>query len=236
MLISVHLPKTAGTSFAATLEKYFGDKLLKDYAGYGLRNFGFLNVHETSSLYEKYRANLKASLKLAVKDLSRFECIHGHFFPVKYLLMGYKQQAKFVTWMRNPVDRVLSHYYYCKRSYDPKTSPIFHQKVVEENWTIERFCLGSEIRNHYWEKFWGFPLEYFDFVGITEFYDEDLAYFARQFLNADTETTRLNVGEGGGKPYSIDDTFRKEIESFHDRDMALYQRALEMRLARRSTT
>ena len=230
MIISVHIPKTAGTSFLATLEQHFGDTLLKDYDGYGLRF-----VRETSSLYEKYAANLKASIRLAEKDLTRFECIHGHFFPIKYLLMGYRKQAKFVTWIRNPVDRVLSHYHHCKRNYDPKTSPIFHRKVVEENWTIERFCLGPELRNHYWEKLWGFPLEYFDFVGITEFYDEDIAYFARHILNSDTTATRLNVGEGGGKPYSIDESFRRDIESFHEKDMALYQRALEMRQTKRAS-
>lgn len=228
MIISMHMPKTAGTSFAAVLEEHFGDKLLKDYAGFGLKN-----VRDTSSLYEKYRANLQASLDIAENGLSGVECIHGHFFPIKYLLVGYKQQAKFITWMRNPVDRILSHYYFWKRSYDPKTSDSFHRKVVEENWSIERFCLGLELRNHYSEKLWGFPMEYFDFIGITEFFEADLEYFTRHYFNTPSESLRLNMGEHEGKPYPVDESFRREIESFHDRDMALYQRALEMRLTQR---
>ena len=36
MLISVHMPKTAGLSFRATLEEHFGDGFSYDYADYPL--------------------------------------------------------------------------------------------------------------------------------------------------------------------------------------------------------
>lgn len=80
---------------------------------------------------------------------------------------------------------------------------------------------------------WGFTFENFDFVGITEFYEDDLEYFARHYLKAAVKPTRLNAGEKGENGYPIDSSFRKEIELFHARDMELYQRALGNRLKRR---
>jgi len=224
VLISLHLPKTAGTSFVADLEQHFGGKLLRDYA----------DLPMNTLQYERNKAALQASLCNAEKSFEGIECIHGHFLPVKYLLLATKREVKFVTWMRNPVERVLSHYFFWKRSYDPATAPSLHRKVIEEDWSIERFCLGPEVRDLYAQFLWGFPIEYFDFIGITEFYEDDHEYFARHYIQTPVTPKRLNVGDRGDGGYRIDASFRKEIELFHARDMDLYQTALEKRLRRRS--
>ena len=220
LIISVHLPKTAGTSFGKALRTRFRTRLLRDYSDFPI------NTPQP----ERNRAALQASLRHAESDFSDIECIHGHFLPIKYLLTVHNRQVKFVTWMRHPVERALSHYYYWKESYTPSSVPL-HRRVVEENWSIERFCLGPELRNLYWQFLWGFPLDYFDFIGITEFYEEDIAYFGQHYLGAYTKAKRLNVRTNGA--YQIDRLFRNEIEAFHDRDMDLYRKALEKRLTRR---
>jgi hypothetical protein len=222
MIISVHLPKTAGKSFQAALEARFGTSLLEDYASFPM------NTPEV----ERTRSALEASLQNADREFAGVQCIHGHFLPVKYLLMATRRPLTFVTWLRDPVDRVLSNYYYWKRAYEPESSPPLHRKVVEEDWSVERFCLCSEMRNMYAQFLWGFPVENFDFIGVTEHYDEDLAYFADRFLGVPVEAQRLNVGAAQGGPYQIDEGLRQRIEAFHDRDMDLYRRALEKRRAR----
>jgi len=229
MIISVHLPKTAGTSFAAALELRFGNKLFKDYDGYCVKN-----VTPLSPIQDKYRANLKASLKIAKKSFTGIECIHGHFFPIKYLLLSTLRDLKFVTWLRHPVDRILSQYHYWRKVYDKDTSDAFHKKIIEENWSLERFCLGPELRNHYREKLWGFPLEYFDFIGITEHYEMEIKYFAEHFLHTKLEPQWLNTGDNMGKAYDISESFRNEIETYHAEDMSLYKRALQIREQRNS--
>jgi hypothetical protein len=219
LIISVHLPKTAGTSFAAALDTRFRTRFLRDYSDFPI------NTPQP----ERNRAALQASLRNAESDFADVACIHGHFLPIKYLLLVHKREVKFVTWMRHPVERVLSHFYHWKRSYSPR-SPL-HRRVVEEDWSIERFCLGSEVRNLYWQFLWGFPIHYFDFIGITEFYEDDLAYFSQHYLGAYMQAKRLNIRNHSA--YEIDRSFRNEIEAFHDRDMELYRNALEKRLSRR---
>lgn len=220
MIISLHLPKTAGTSFGATLEQHFGRRLLKDY--------GDLPIN--TPIHERNKAALQASLRET--DFSDIECIHGHFLPIKFLLLANKRRVTFVTWMRNPVDRVVSHYFFWKKHYDPATAPGLHRQVIEENWSLERFCLGPELKDLYCQFLWGFPLEYFDFIGISEFYDPDLAYFVTHYLHTQTEARKLNVGDEGERGHGVDVSLRRKIESFHANDMNVYQRALAKRLAR----
>ena len=220
LIISVHLPRTAGTNFGKALRRHFRTRLLRDYSDFPI------NTPQP----QRNLAALGASLRNANGDFPNVECIHGHFLPIKYLLTMHKRQVVFVTWMRNPVERVLSHYYYWKKTYSPRSAPL-HRRVVEEDWSIERFCLGPEVRNLYCQFLWGFPLDYFDFIGVTEFYENDLAYFSQHCLGAYTRAKRLNVRTNGA--YQIDGSFRDEIEAFHQRDMDLYRKALEMRLARR---
>lgn len=219
LIVSVHLPKTAGTSFGNALHAHFRSRLLKDYSDFPIN----------SPPPERNRAALEAGLRNAKIDLSEVACIHGHFLPIKYLLLAQTREVKFVTWMRNPVERILSHFYEWKKTYTPSSPPL-HRRIVEEDWSVERFCLGPELRNLYWQFLWGFPIDYFDFIGITEFYEDDLAYFGRRYLGGDVKARHLNAGENNA--YQIDRSFRIEIEAFHNRDMDLYKNALEKRQGR----
>lgn len=222
MIISLHLPKTAGVSFRATLEEYFGNALITDYA----------DLPINTPRYERNKAALEASLEICQKDLQGIECIHGHFLPIKYLLLAEKTDIQFVTWMRNPIDRLLSQFYFWQRNYDPDNAPRLHKKFIEEKWSVERFCLGPENRDLYSQYLWGFPLEYFCFIGITEFYKEDHNYFCRQYLGTSSKPKRLNIGRQGGNTYEIDDLLREKIMQYHAKDMKLYQRAFSMRHSR----
>ncbi|HXP51610.1 MAG TPA: hypothetical protein VN922_16755 [Bacteroidia bacterium] len=220
MLISVHVPKTAGTSFRLSLETHFNTSLLQDY------NAG---PPFNKSAYFRNRLAIEQSLEVSESNYNTIECIHGHFMPIKYLLLGSKQHHIYITWMRNPVDRVISQYYYWKQTYTNDVTAPVQILMNKENWSLERFCLGEEMKNYYNAYYWGFPLHYFSFIGITEFYESDLQYFEKKFMKLQTVPKKENVGEGGGKPYPIDESLRKDIEKHHEIDMMLYKKALEKR-------
>ena len=218
MLISLHMPKTAGNSFLQTLEKKFGNNLQKDYSD--------------MPRIQQYLAGDLSPQELAKCQSAELgsnppRCIHGHFLPAKYIANNTKNEMRFITWLRDPVERLMSHYYFFKRSYDPETAGPLFRKVIAENWSLEDFCLSEQYKNLYHKYLWDFPYENFDFVGLTEFYDDDLSYFSERFLGIKADAFKLNCGgDSQAGRYKIDVSFRREVESFHSEDVSLYKRAL----------
>ncbi|NOR87727.1 MAG: hypothetical protein GQ527_08975 [Bacteroidales bacterium] len=223
MIISTHLPKTAGSSFSSSLKGHFGESNFReDYGDWPIN---------TPKTKRNYRA-LRDYFFNQTKDYSGVECIHGHFLTLKYLGLRKKPNTQFVTWLRDPIQRMASHYYFWKRTYHAEKSPILQRKMVEENWTLERFCLGNEVRNFYSSFLWGFPLKRFDFIGITEHYKDDLAWFSKNILQANLETKNENINTIIGDQYQLSEKLKKEIEQWHSKDIQLYKEALLIRSAR----
>jgi hypothetical protein len=221
-LISVHLPKTGGTSFKASLMTHFGDRYRDDYNDQALSH----------SRLDRFRAALSAGEVIADLGLDNLECVHGHFMPVKYQRLDTKGALTFVTWMREPVARMLSHYDYWRGSYDEKTAAPHHRQFIEEGWSLEQFCLSERFRNIYTQYLWGFPLERFSFVGITEYYREDMLEFSERFLSTSLPPRYLNATKYGISRRIVDEVFLEKVRDFHAADIKLYQRALQLRQAR----
>jgi len=221
LLISLHLPKTAGNSFLKTLGSQFGENLMQDYSDMSVIQqylAGNVDAHEICK-YQEIKS-----------DWFNYQCVHGHFMPVKYSAFQDKYPMMFITWLRDPVSRLISHYHFFKRSYDPTTAGPLFQKIIKENWSLARFCFSEEYKNLYSKYLWNFSYESFDFVGLTEFYEDDLRYFSKRFLKTELDAYKLNCAvDNKVSCYEIDTGLRQEVEDYHSKDMALYMRALKDR-------
>ncbi len=227
MLISLHLPKTAGASFYASLAEHYDGQVLMDYADIPIN---------TAPRQRNAHALMQCALN-TFRDYSEYGCIHGHFLPVKYLFYSRtRRNVRFITWIRDPIERLASHYYYWLRSYDPESAPRLHKRVVEEKWSLERFCLSTELRDFYSQFLWKFPLERFDFIGITEDYDTEFEYFSRNFLGHSLKARHINANPREEiTSYFVDDPSLKEKATrYHSQDVELYKKALNIRLTRRA--
>lgn len=220
VLISLHIPKAAGTSFSEFLIAHFKDRLLMDYKHLP-EHISPLKIRAITGYH--YAIN-------AFRRRSKIKCIHGHFLAAKYLSV---RRAKFITWMRDPVERLASHYHYWKRIYTPESLPL-HRRVIEEDWSLERFCLGPEIRNLYSLFLWRFPLDRFDFIGFTEYFEEDFLYFTNRFFGIAPPVPKSNINMDKRGIYVDDPDLRSKIEAYHARDMDLYRRALANRSQRQN--
>src|SRR5262249_29450534 len=151
-----------------------------------------------------------------------------------YRWLPLRRPARFVTWMRDPVERLASHYHFWNRQYNPRTARPLHRQVVEEAWPFERFYRSPELLNVYTQFLWGFPVAAFDFIGVTEYYDEDFRFFVEAFLGGvSLPTYRVETNAARqSERYVTDPGVRAEIEAFLHRDMALYRHALRMRQRR----
>lgn len=227
MLISLHLPKTAGTRFRSVLESHFADRLLVDYADAPL--------HETVAARRLRALQSGVGLRATPRRLQTVDAVHGHFLAIKYSLWRGGRRWRRVTWLRDPVERLASHYYYWRRSYQPLESGALHRRMMDDDWSLERFCLGPELRNIYRQFLWGVPLGRFDFVGITEHFDDDIGDFSRLILAGSSasltpsDSAVANANPVAPRRYVEDTALRARIEGHHAADMALYRAACEQR-------
>lgn len=220
--ISVHIPKTAGSSFLGALRSHFGDRIHLDSDNMLLQ-------------YPRWKRNVKAAwrcLKTVFQPMPPVECIHGHFLPFNYAWLGRRQNVRFITWLRDPIERLVSQYHHIQRRYDPARSRPMQRRVVEEQWTLEKFLFHPYYQNMYCQLFWRFRPERFDFIGIVEHYEQDIACLSG-ILGSPLAVYHENRNpKKDVSRYRLPDVLRQRAEQHHSRDMALYRKALEWRRRR----
>ena len=157
ILISVHMPKTGGTTFRqSVLQPFFGERLLLDYGDRPLLDVS--DMRNAKALEFAPPENLAA----------RFDCVHGHFLAAKY---AGKVPCDLAVWLRHPVERTVSRFFYGKRK-DGETV---------KDLTFVEFCHLERFQNIYAKFLWNMDIDSFSFVGITEDWARSMSVFCRRF-------------------------------------------------------
>ena len=126
-----------------------------------------------------------------------------------------------------------------KRHYTPekaKTQPLL-KRIIDEDWSLERFCLGPELKNTYAKFLWGFPIRKFNFIGFVEHYEDDLNYFSTTILGKTLKHHKDNVNPKAKQHSYFEDnlSLKQKILAFHAKDVELYENALMLRKHRKNT-
>ena len=234
LIVSVHLAKTGGNTFATILERaatgLYSQRYGPDHPETGLRMDGVqlspLNGHHAWRLFDQM---------LTVPSIAaRRNVLHGHL-NVGDVMEQYPG-AEFVVWLRDPVDRVVSHYQFWKRLEVDFDDPLY-RRFHDEDMSIEEFAAEPRIRNTQTRTTGRRPVEDFAFIGITEHYDRGLDLFGRLYDvdTSDVVPLNFNPKQGQGR-YDIPDDTRAVIESYNEADITLYHRAVERFEALDATT
>jgi len=209
-LLSVHIPKTAGTAFRNILEQAYGiEKVIGDYPPD--------KIHQPDSKIADHK-----------------KVIHGHFLPSKY--QGYYPQAKRIVWLRHPIFRLISEYFFAKTIKDHEN--VVHAKLLNNNLNILEFAQIPNMRNFLAKHIAGMKLQEFDFIGIQEFYQEDLQELQKMmgWQNIKPIVKNNNLYEKYQKSLQeilSNTTLVNQIASLNLEDLELYQNALNIRAKRR---
>ncbi|WP_144213664.1 sulfotransferase family 2 domain-containing protein [Shewanella donghaensis] len=203
-IVFSHIPKSAGTSFRTGLVSIFGMKnVLNDYT---------VSAKETSSsvLEYVYKKQDKFEFKkyLFNQDI---DVLAGHFPVEKYIRII--PCVNFVTFLRDPVERVISEYKHFQRHKNLKCSLI---EFASENRNIN--TQSRYLRS--------VPLASIGLVGITEQYELSIALFKSVFS---IEIPQLSENIAPAKQLDrIDDNILDEIRALNQQDYILYQRAVKL--------
>lgn len=217
LLVSLHMPKTAGTSFAETLRAAAGEGYRADYGDLPMQR----------GPWRRRCDAVRGGLALRGRMEPGVTCIHGHFLALKYRIALDRRPARYVTWLRDPLQRLVSHYAYWRRDYagDDPAQPM-RNRMLREDWSFERFALGPEMRNVYRQYLWGFDPARFDFIGITEHYESDLERLVAMLDCEPVAAAALVNPECGDDGYAVEPGLARRIERHHAADFALYRRVL----------
>ena len=211
-LLSVHVPKTAGSSLQVVLKQVFADALYLDYTARMNRPTG----RRRDWVYAQQRS------LAAVPRNAR--AIHGH-----WPLLGYAAHfpnAARIVWLRHPVDRLISHYYYWRQPEQGSDHPL-RQQLLREKWSLLDFARLPAMRDivtrHYLD---GFDLADLAFVGISERFDSEVARLAEVLGWPPVAPARVNQTTSAEyQPEEVPAKVRREIEGLNQGDIELYRRA-----------
>lgn len=209
-LVNIHIPKTAGTSFRKSLEQNY-QSLSYDYGHKILRD-----INELVSEFSDFNRNL------VLDNYKSINCISGHILPIRYKKL-YDLDWKFIIWLRDPAQRLYSHYYHLIRDFENND---FGKLLVDSEMTFEDFVFLPKVRNFYQRFFYNFPVENYFFIGIVERYKTDLVKLS-QLSNIDfIEYSENQNNEKSNNSYYIEPNLLDKIKNYHSDDYNLYYKIL----------
>lgn len=209
MILSVHIPKTGGISFRNIIKEHFADKYAQCY-------------WEITDAWGRVHPTVPPWV----------ECLHGHFALTQFEPLF--PDANCITWVRDPVERVISSYFHRLREPDPRNW--ITCKVHQERLTLAEFVEIPEVQNEMAHFLGARGPQDFDFVGVMEDFDSSLREFCTQFGLPCQSARRDNVNPTrAGAEYAIAPELRRRIKMLNFRDGEIYRRSLELRAARSKT-
>ena len=205
----VHIPKTGGISVKANLQ----------------------NFYEFKKSLHVYIPEQLNGLKIQDYDL-----VTGHITPFKKDICD---ELLIVTWVRNPVDRLISQYFY-QEHYDISNSDSdkhynYTVNILKFYKDIVRYASKKENQNVISKDYFSeLNLKDYDFIGLYEDFQNDLKLFFQQFFNYSLyfqPSTNYNtiIPKTNYNNYNIDIDIRKKIAQLNRDDMELYYQILELK-------
>ncbi|MBU2649754.1 MAG: sulfotransferase family protein [Bacteroidetes bacterium] len=216
-LISIHIPKTAGTSFRNFLKHVYGEQ-----------NAVRLDINITTK-----KIDIENQAFEEKKLPGNIRVIHGHFYYRDLVeQIRIEEGTPMVTWLREPAERVISNYFYlAKRLKEELQEESKGLNILSKMQKSLIEYARNEISRNRMSKFLeGANLEKFFFTGIYEHYNEDMQDFAQLLGIKDFEIFQHNIT---GRKEEVDTGILEEIRSLNADDYELYNFALEIRKKRR---
>ena len=212
-LISLHIPKTAGTSFRNILKNVYGED---EVVRFDINGKNDVRLNQT--VYHETK-------------LPKVKVIHGHFtmesLENKFIL---PPKIKVITWLRDPVKRVISNYYYLesrlKEILDEENNNLNILDKMQRS--LIEYARAENSRNRQTKFVKGRNIEDFDFVGIQEDFDTDITRLSL-VLDWKEVPELLQHNKTPEVRAEISKDILDEIFELNKEDIDLYNTAIEMR-------
>ena len=199
-IVFIHIPKTGGTSFRYAAENYFGSSSVE-------RDYGTDDPYTTDIVKKTVYSGRIEALPTAMEQAS-IRMLAGHFPAAKYLQL-FTDKVRWCTFLRDPVQRVISEYRHL----------VGQQRYHH---SLETFCNTEAECNKQTRLMQGIAIEDRYFVGVAEHFRQSIQAFndlaGAKLEYAETNMARASLSEA----YEVPDNLLQTIEANNSNDLALY--------------
>lgn len=225
VILYLHIPKAAGTTLGTILKQK-------------IRHSAIYTVQDTRTAVQEVAA-------LPETNREKLQLIKGHFaYGIHEAL---QRPFEYITVLREPVDRVVSHYYYVLRNPEH----YLHARVTSEKMSLKEYALGGLTRemDNGQVRFIAGPyyrdprgqcsrdlLELardnlrnrFAVVGLAERFDETVLLVGERYGWKDLAYTRQNVTSDRARLNELPEDTIEAIRNANALDVELYAFAAEL--------
>ncbi|GGE94761.1 sulfotransferase family 2 domain-containing protein [Sphingomonas prati] len=214
-IVSPHIPKCGGTSLIDAVTSAIGPDLI--YLDYGDSPANPATDFSIDPLGTAERFAADAATLLASKRLA-----YGHMHAAKYRLAA--PNAAWVTILRDPVERLISHYFFWREAPVAQANPLrryFHEQSLDLLGFARLPMVGGFYRDVF---FRGLRRADFEFVGRTDAI-EAFTVVLGQMLDVELLLPRSNVGglRSGGDALEEIDRARPFLRDILKDEIAFYE-------------
>lgn len=212
MIISQHIGKTAGLSFRDYLLSQYEDCTLCYRCP--ICNSFCLYKNVKNIQHNCQQSPTQSQLVQHVDEQTQI--VHGHLVDTlpQYLERFPLEKHQYITWLRDPYQRSVSHFYFSQR----KHFPLKHKDFELFLQTSRTMCdLVKPL-----------SIEQFSFVGIVERYEQSIELFnsifnlpTKKIFNNNTNPNKIRKG------YDINPTWLELVQHYRKDDYDLYERGLK---------
>jgi hypothetical protein len=183
----------------------FGEKFARDRSENSVNRYG--------RIFKRY------DIEAMGRD---YDVIHGHVHVRKYAALN----RPYITWVRDPVSRMESHYSVIKSRALPIKAPAATKKLKRWDLCFVDYC---KVRGNVLHFYFGhMKVEDFAFVGVVERYRESLRLFSKLTGKKVPRYSVKNRRLGESRFYEkiqITEEMRKGCRSFVEKDLLFYEQA-----------
>lgn len=209
-LLSIHIPKTAGTSFHDILVQVYGEAVSASLK----RRDVLANERESPDGRLRFEHGLRV--------------IHGHFKFREIAHLRIPGETRLICWLRHPVLRVVSNWHFFQDGLrHPQRNPEqSRQNAHRQGESLLTYAREEENRNRISDFLAGATPEDFFFIGIQEHFGEDIQRLGGMLGWPEVQVRDLNKNSRVSDPSPEE---WAEISRLNSDDLVWYEQALQWR-------
>jgi hypothetical protein len=175
LYISVHIPKTAGTFFRTLLEELSFDILFLNYEEDNPNTKILVGGELFTPPIDQSHIDYFFEL---CHTHSGIALMHGHFGSERFNHL--MDNANFISWVREPIQRLFSLYFYWRR-WKPKLPNELYQYFNNKNMSFDEFATDTKFINYQHRYLRGVSISNYSFIGVVEHLHESLQSLSDHF-------------------------------------------------------